>query len=93
MHYLNTDQRHNRKSILYFAVKTNKHVNIILYSVFGTCCKFNNVFIVSPKADPPKSWQEQLPLIVGSITAILVFIIAVVVIAIVCLRFERLLKK
>uniref|UniRef100_A0A669D8A1 Ephrin type-B receptor 3 n=1 Tax=Oreochromis niloticus TaxID=8128 RepID=A0A669D8A1_ORENI len=36
--------------------------------------------------DPPKSLQEQLPLIVGSATATLVFIIAVVVIAIVCLR-------
>uniref|UniRef100_A0A669DNQ5 Ephrin type-B receptor 3 n=1 Tax=Oreochromis niloticus TaxID=8128 RepID=A0A669DNQ5_ORENI len=33
--------------------------------------------------DPPKSLQEQLPLIVGSATATLVFIIAVVVIAIV----------
>uniref|UniRef100_A0A8C6Q5R1 Ephrin type-B receptor 3 n=1 Tax=Nothobranchius furzeri TaxID=105023 RepID=A0A8C6Q5R1_NOTFU len=39
--------------------------------------------------DPPKSWQEQLPLIVGSITAILVFIIALVVIAIVCFRKQR----
>lgn len=42
-----------------------------------------------PKADPPKSLQEQLPLIVGSITAAMVFIIAVVVIAIVCLRSEQ----
>uniref|UniRef100_A0AAX7TLG1 Ephrin type-B receptor 3 n=1 Tax=Astatotilapia calliptera TaxID=8154 RepID=A0AAX7TLG1_ASTCA len=33
--------------------------------------------------DPPKSLQEQLPLIVGSATATLVFIIAVVVIAII----------
>ncbi|XP_058493429.1 ephrin type-B receptor 3-like isoform X13 [Solea solea] len=41
------------------------------------------------QSDPPKSWQEQLPLIVGSITATLVFIIAVVVIAIVCLRKQR----
>uniref|UniRef100_A0A8C6Q5P8 Ephrin type-B receptor 3 n=1 Tax=Nothobranchius furzeri TaxID=105023 RepID=A0A8C6Q5P8_NOTFU len=40
-------------------------------------------------SDPPKSWQEQLPLIVGSITAILVFIIALVVIAIVCFRKQR----
>ncbi|KAM9357935.1 ephrin type-B receptor 3b isoform 3-T3 [Symphorus nematophorus] len=39
--------------------------------------------------NPPKSWQEQLPLIVGSATATLVFIIAVVVIAIVCLRKQR----
>uniref|UniRef100_A0A672YYB9 Ephrin type-B receptor 3 n=1 Tax=Sphaeramia orbicularis TaxID=375764 RepID=A0A672YYB9_9TELE len=39
--------------------------------------------------DPPKTWQEQLPLIVGSATATLVFIIAVVVIAIVCLRSEH----
>uniref|UniRef100_A0A3Q3FWK7 Ephrin type-B receptor 3 n=1 Tax=Labrus bergylta TaxID=56723 RepID=A0A3Q3FWK7_9LABR len=38
------------------------------------------------QSDPPKPWQEQLPLIVGSATTILVFIIAVVVIAIVCLR-------
>uniref|UniRef100_A0AAQ6ACL7 Ephrin type-B receptor 3 n=1 Tax=Amphiprion ocellaris TaxID=80972 RepID=A0AAQ6ACL7_AMPOC len=44
--------------------------------------------------DPPKSLQEQLPLIVGSATATLVFIIAVVVIAIVCLRSEiQLLKE
>uniref|UniRef100_A0A4W4E7I8 Ephrin type-B receptor 3 n=1 Tax=Electrophorus electricus TaxID=8005 RepID=A0A4W4E7I8_ELEEL len=39
--------------------------------------------------DPEKSLQEQLPLIVGSATAGLVFIIAVVVIAIVCLRKQR----
>ncbi|XP_071018264.1 ephrin type-B receptor 3-like [Oncorhynchus clarkii lewisi] len=38
------------------------------------------------RGDPEKSLQEQLPLIVGSATAGLVFIIAVVVIAIVCLR-------
>lgn len=44
----------------------------------------NSLFF--PQADPPKSLQEQLPLIVGSTTAIFVFIIAVVVIAIVCLR-------
>jgi len=37
-------------------------------------------------ADPDKTLQEQLPLIVGSLTAGLVFIIVVVVIAIVCLR-------
>ncbi|XP_034035885.1 ephrin type-B receptor 3-like isoform X9 [Thalassophryne amazonica] len=36
-----------------------------------------------------KSLQEQLPLIVGSATTTLVFIIAVVVIAIVCLRKQR----
>ncbi|PWA14571.1 hypothetical protein CCH79_00014987 [Gambusia affinis] len=47
------------------------------------------VFQFTPLADPPKSWQEQLPLIVGSITAALVFIIAVVVIGIVCLRKQR----
>ncbi|XP_037829968.1 ephrin type-B receptor 3 isoform X2 [Kryptolebias marmoratus] len=46
-------------------------------------------FSTNLQTDPPKSWQEQLPLIVGSITAILVFIIAVVVIAIVCLRKQR----
>uniref|UniRef100_A0A8D2ZGK6 Ephrin type-B receptor 3 n=1 Tax=Scophthalmus maximus TaxID=52904 RepID=A0A8D2ZGK6_SCOMX len=45
-------------------------------------------FSTNLQTDPPKSWQEQLPLIVGSATATLVFIIAVVVIAIVCLRFE-----
>ena len=33
--------------------------------------------------------QEQLPLIVGSATAGLVFIVAVVVIAVVCLRYRR----
>uniref|UniRef100_A0A8C4GHL8 Ephrin type-B receptor 3 n=1 Tax=Dicentrarchus labrax TaxID=13489 RepID=A0A8C4GHL8_DICLA len=43
-------------------------------------------FSTNLQTDPPKSWQEQLPLIVGSATATLVFIIAVVVIAIVCLR-------
>ncbi|KAG7513537.1 ephrin type-B receptor 3 isoform X6 [Solea senegalensis] len=46
-------------------------------------------FSTNLQSDPPKSWQEQLPLIVGSITATLVFIIAVVVIAIVCLRKQR----
>lgn len=51
-------------------------------------CSFNHFLSFTLKADPPKSWQEQFPLIVGSITASLVFIIAVVVIAIVCLRSE-----
>ncbi|XP_056893931.1 ephrin type-B receptor 3-like isoform X9 [Takifugu flavidus] len=46
-------------------------------------------FSTNLQTDPPKSWQEQFPLIVGSITASLVFIIAVVVIAIVCLRKQR----
>ncbi|KAF7202458.1 ephrin type-B receptor 3 isoform X7 [Nothobranchius furzeri] len=46
-------------------------------------------FSTNLQTDPPKSWQEQLPLIVGSITAILVFIIALVVIAIVCFRKQR----
>lgn len=58
------------------------HCNILDWLV-------NNHFLsLTLKADPPKSWQEQFPLIVGSITASLVFIIAVVVIAIVCLRSE-----
>uniref|UniRef100_A0A671NW35 Ephrin type-B receptor 3 n=1 Tax=Sinocyclocheilus anshuiensis TaxID=1608454 RepID=A0A671NW35_9TELE len=39
--------------------------------------------------DADKTLQEQLPLIVGSLTAGLVFIIVVVVIAIVCLRKQR----
>nr|XP_029504263.1 ephrin type-B receptor 3-like [Oncorhynchus nerka] len=43
-------------------------------------------FSTNLQSDPEKSLQEQLPLIVGSATAGLVFIIAVVVIAIVCLR-------
>uniref|UniRef100_A0A8C7NWZ1 Ephrin type-B receptor 3 n=1 Tax=Oncorhynchus mykiss TaxID=8022 RepID=A0A8C7NWZ1_ONCMY len=42
-------------------------------------------FSTNLKSDPEKSLQEQLPLIVGSATASLVFIIAVAVIAIVCL--------
>ncbi|XP_038856622.1 ephrin type-B receptor 3 [Salvelinus namaycush] len=42
-----------------------------------------------PASDPEKSLQEQLPLIVGLATGGLVFIIAVVVIAIVCLRKQR----
>ncbi|MEQ2303438.1 Ephrin type-B receptor 3 [Ameca splendens] len=46
-------------------------------------------FSTNLQTDPPKSWQEQLPLIVGSITTALVFIIAVVVIGIVCLRKQR----
>ncbi|XP_028300053.1 ephrin type-B receptor 3b isoform X3 [Gouania willdenowi] len=46
-------------------------------------------FSTNLQSDPPKSWQEQLPLIIGSATATLVFIIAVVVIAIVCLRKQR----
>uniref|UniRef100_A0A8C5E8I4 Ephrin type-B receptor 3 n=1 Tax=Gouania willdenowi TaxID=441366 RepID=A0A8C5E8I4_GOUWI len=41
-------------------------------------------FSTNLQSDPPKSWQEQLPLIIGSATATLVFIIAVVVIAIWC---------
>ncbi|KAF7669817.1 hypothetical protein LDENG_00138040 [Lucifuga dentata] len=46
-------------------------------------------FSTNLETDPQKSLQEQLPLIVGSATATLVFIIAVVVIAIVCLRKQR----
>ncbi|XP_056269869.1 ephrin type-B receptor 3-like isoform X5 [Pseudoliparis swirei] len=46
-------------------------------------------FSTNLQTDPPKSWQEQLPLIVGTATAAFVFIIAVVVIAIVCLRKQR----
>ncbi|XP_051930470.1 ephrin type-B receptor 3-like isoform X14 [Hippocampus zosterae] len=46
-------------------------------------------FSTNLQSDPPKLWQEQLPLIVGSATAVFVFIIAVVVIAIVCLRKQR----
>ncbi|XP_026862690.2 ephrin type-B receptor 3 isoform X6 [Electrophorus electricus] len=46
-------------------------------------------FSTNHQTDPEKSLQEQLPLIVGSATAGLVFIIAVVVIAIVCLRKQR----
>ncbi|XP_071344157.1 ephrin type-B receptor 3-like isoform X3 [Trachinotus anak] len=46
-------------------------------------------FSTNLQTDPPKSLQEQLPLIVGSVTAAFVFIIAVVVIAIVCLRKQR----
>ncbi|XP_061538867.1 ephrin type-B receptor 3-like isoform X10 [Phycodurus eques] len=46
-------------------------------------------FSTNLQTDPPKLWQEQLPLIVGSATAVFVFIIAVVVIAIVCLRKQR----
>lgn len=46
-------------------------------------------FSTNHQADVEKSLQEQLPLIVGSATAGLVFIIAVVVIAIVCLKKQR----
>uniref|UniRef100_A0A8C6S7X4 Ephrin type-B receptor 3 n=1 Tax=Neogobius melanostomus TaxID=47308 RepID=A0A8C6S7X4_9GOBI len=46
-------------------------------------------FSTNLQTDPPKTWQELWPLIVGSITATFVFIIAVVVIAIVCLRYEN----
>ncbi|XP_056133894.1 ephrin type-B receptor 3-like isoform X3 [Lampris incognitus] len=46
-------------------------------------------FSTNLQTDPQKSLQEQLPLIVGSATACLVFIIAVVVLAIVCLRKQR----
>lgn len=53
-----------------------------------TSSPINHFLSLPCKADPPKPWQEQLPLIVGSATASLVFIIAVVVIAIVCLRSE-----
>ncbi|XP_067086232.1 ephrin type-B receptor 3-like isoform X5 [Osmerus mordax] len=49
----------------------------------------NSTFSKTAVADPDKSLQEQLPLIVGSATAGFVFIIAVVVIAIVCLRKQR----
>lgn len=56
--------------------------------IFATSSPVNHFLSLTSKADPPKPWQEQLPLIVGSATATLVFIIAVVVIAIVCLRSE-----
>ncbi|XP_058256964.1 ephrin type-B receptor 3-like isoform X3 [Hemibagrus wyckioides] len=46
-------------------------------------------FSTNHQVDPEKSLQEQLPLIVGSATAGLVFIIAVVAIAIVCLKKQR----
>ncbi|XP_029001746.1 ephrin type-B receptor 3-like isoform X7 [Betta splendens] len=46
-------------------------------------------FSTNLQSDPPKSWQEQLPLIVGCATASLVFLIALVVIAIVCFRMQR----
>ncbi|XP_059425837.1 ephrin type-B receptor 3-like isoform X6 [Carassius carassius] len=46
-------------------------------------------FSTNHQADADKTIQEQLPLIVGSLTAGLVFIIVVVVIAIVCLRKQR----
>ncbi|KAI1883199.1 hypothetical protein AGOR_G00242750 [Albula goreensis] len=46
-------------------------------------------FSTNLQSYPEKSLQEQLPLIVGSATAGLVFIIAIVVIAIVCLRKQR----
>ncbi|MGH0149913.1 UNVERIFIED_CONTAM: hypothetical protein FKN15_023247, partial [Acipenser sinensis] len=46
-------------------------------------------FSTNLQSDPEKNIQEQLPLIVGSATAGLVFVIAVVVIAIVCLRKQR----
>ncbi|KAM9385460.1 ephrin type-B receptor 3b isoform 4-T4 [Pholidichthys leucotaenia] len=46
-------------------------------------------FSTNLQNDPPKSLQDQLPLIVGSATTVFVFIIAVVVIAIVCLRKQR----
>lgn len=55
---------------------------------FVTGPAINHFLSFNPEADSPKSWQEQLPLIIGSATAGLVFIIAVVVIAIVCLRSE-----
>lgn len=51
---------------------------ILKYFVYG--------FLYMHIADSDKTLQEQLPLIVGSLTAGLVFIIVVVVIAIVCLR-------
>ncbi|XP_026786295.1 ephrin type-B receptor 3 isoform X1 [Pangasianodon hypophthalmus] len=46
-------------------------------------------FSTNHQVDPEKSLQEQLPLIVGSATAGLVFIIAVVAISIVCLKKQR----
>ncbi|XP_026053628.1 ephrin type-B receptor 3b isoform X6 [Carassius auratus] len=46
-------------------------------------------FSTNHQPDADKTIQEQLPLIVGSLTAGLVFIIVVVVIAIVCLRKQR----
>lgn len=59
-----------------------------IHGIILNVCSFNHFLSLILIADPPKSWQEQFPLIVGSITASLVFIIAVVVIAIVCLRSE-----
>ncbi|KAM8888901.1 ephrin type-B receptor 3b isoform 1-T1 [Synchiropus picturatus] len=46
-------------------------------------------FNTNLQTDSPKMRQEQVTLIVGSATAAMVFIIAVVVIAIVCLRKQR----
>ncbi|XP_028650767.1 ephrin type-B receptor 3-like isoform X1 [Erpetoichthys calabaricus] len=46
-------------------------------------------FSTNLQDDPAKNIQEQLPLIVGSATAGLVFIIAVVVIILVCFRKQR----
>ncbi|XP_018586755.1 ephrin type-B receptor 3-like isoform X3 [Scleropages formosus] len=46
-------------------------------------------FSTNLESDPDRSLQVQLPFIVGSATAGLVFIIALVVIAIVCLRKQR----
>lgn len=47
---------------------------------------------MSPTGSSGKSFQE-LPLIVGSATAGLVFVIAVVVIAIVCFRYQLWRRK
>ena len=50
------------------------------------CVTFDPFLLLTVPAEPEKSIQEQLPLIVGLATASLVVLIAVVVVAIVCLK-------
>ncbi|XP_076135225.1 ephrin type-B receptor 3-like [Alosa pseudoharengus] len=59
------------------------------YGRYSSPADFSTNMQGTDTGDPVKSLQEQLPLIVGSATAGLVFIIAVVVIAIVCLKKQR----
>ncbi|RXM34680.1 Ephrin type-B receptor 3 [Acipenser ruthenus] len=74
--------------ILDYEIKYHEKVRARTVAGYGRYSSSSD-FSTNLQSDPEKNIQEQLPLIVGSATAGLVFIIAVVVIAIVCLRKQR----
>ncbi|MGH0145035.1 UNVERIFIED_CONTAM: hypothetical protein FKN15_033070 [Acipenser sinensis] len=74
--------------ILDYEIKYHEKVRARTVAGYGRYSSSSD-FSTNLQSDPEKNIQEQLPLIVGSTTAGLVFVIAVVVIAIVCLRKQR----